>query len=89
MGPPRNQCTNSATRECEVSNQHFQQNRTLKYYFFGVPHLATCIFLSFRLLNKPGLGAGINPGMALTPLPSRIGWDRTHDLPIVSQVLYR
>jgi len=53
--------------------------------FFGVPHLATCIFLIFY--NEPELGAEfIDPGMALTPLPSR---DRTHDLPIVSRVLYR
>jgi hypothetical protein len=40
-------------------------------YFFGVPHLATCIFLFFY--NEPKLGIGINPGMALTPLPSSIG----------------
>jgi len=39
-------------------------------YFFGVPHLATYIFLSVQLLNEPGLGEGINPGMALTPFPS-------------------
>ncbi len=30
-------------------------------------------FLSFLLLNEPGLGARIEPGMALTPLPSSIG----------------
>jgi len=36
--------------------------------FFGVPHLATCIFY-----NEPELGLGIDPGMALTPLPSSIG----------------
>jgi len=36
-----------------------------------VPHLATCIFLLFY--NEPELGVGINPGMALTPLPSSIG----------------
>jgi len=29
-------------------------------------------FLSFQLLNEPGLGAGIYPGMALTPFPSSI-----------------
>jgi hypothetical protein len=40
-------------------------------YFFGVPHLATCIFLF--VYNEPELGVGINPGMALTPLPSSIG----------------
>jgi len=37
-----------------------------------VPHLATCIFLFFY--NEPELGVGIDPGMALTPLPSSIGW---------------
>jgi len=43
---------------------------------FGVPpHLATCIFLLFPLLNEQRLGAGINTGMALTPVPSSIGWD--------------
>jgi hypothetical protein len=36
-----------------------------------VPHLATCIFLFF--CNEPELGVGIDPGMALTPLPSSIG----------------
>jgi len=44
---------------------------TFSKYFFGVPHLATCIFLFFY--NKPELGVGIDPGMALTPLPSSIG----------------
>ncbi len=24
--------------------------------------------------NEPELGAGVDPGMALTPLPSSIGW---------------
>jgi hypothetical protein len=43
-----------------------------KYIFFGVPHLATCIFLFFY--NEPELGVGIDPGMALTPLTSSIGW---------------
>jgi len=33
--------------------------------------LATCIFLFFY--NEPELGVEINPGMALTPLPSSIG----------------
>jgi hypothetical protein len=36
-----------------------------------VPHLAACIFLIFY--NEPELGAEIDPGMALTPLPSSIG----------------
>jgi hypothetical protein len=52
--------------------------------FFGVPHLATCIFLIFY--KEPELGAEIYPGMALTPLPYSIYRDRTHDLTIVSQV---
>jgi len=38
-------------------------------YIFCVPHVTTCIFL---FLNEPKLGAGINPGMALTPFPSSI-----------------
>jgi len=41
-------------------------------YLFGVPHLATCIFLLFY--NEPELDVEIDPGMALTPLPSSIGW---------------
>ncbi len=58
-------------------------------HFFGVPHLATCIFLFFHI--EPEFGVGINPGMALTPLLSTFGLDRdrTHDLPIMSPVLYR
>ncbi len=36
-----------------------------------MPHLATCIF--FLFYNEPELGVEINPGMALTPLPSSIG----------------
>jgi len=43
----------------------------VKNIFFYVPHLATCIFLFFY--NEPELGVGIDPGMALTPLPSSIG----------------
>ncbi len=45
-----------------------KENFYLKKYFFGVPHLATCIFY-----NEPELGAEINPAMALTPLSSSIG----------------
>jgi len=41
-------------------------------FFFGVPYLATCIFLFFY--NEPELGVEIYPDMALTPLPSSIGW---------------
>ena len=44
--------------------------------FFGVPHLATCIFLSFHFLNEPGLGTIIDSGMALTLFESIIGWSR-------------
>jgi len=44
-------------------------------YFFGVPHLATCIFLVFY--NEPELGVGIDHGMALTPFPSSIGIEPT------------
>ncbi len=53
-----------------------------------MPHLATNIFLSFQLLNEPGLGEGIDPGMALPPFPSSIVLDKiqTQDLPIVSLV---
>jgi hypothetical protein len=40
--------------------------------FFGVPHLATCIFLFFY--KEPELGVEIDPDMALTPLPSSIEW---------------
>jgi len=42
-----------------------------------VPHLVTYIYYItyyFIILNEPGLGAGIDPGMVLTPLPSSIGW---------------
>ncbi len=58
-------------------------------YFLGVPCLATCIFLIFY--NEPELGAEIDPGMVLTPLPSSIGLDgdQTNDIPTVSRVLYR
>jgi hypothetical protein len=34
------------------------------FFFFGLPHLATYIFLVFST-NEPELGARINPGMAL------------------------
>jgi hypothetical protein len=29
---------------------------------------------SYFFYSEPELGVGINPGMALTPLPSSIGW---------------
>jgi len=31
------------------------------------------LFFLFPFINEPGLGAGIDPGMALTPLQSSIG----------------
>jgi hypothetical protein len=61
-----------------------------KNIFLVCPIWLPVFFLFFY--NEPALGVqvGIDPGMALTPLPSSIGLDgdRTHDLPIVSQVLY-
>ncbi len=44
-----------------------------KLFFWCAP-FGYLYFLSFLILNEPGLGAGIDPGMALTPLPSSIGW---------------
>jgi len=41
------------------------------FFWCAHGHLATCIFLIFY--NEPELCAGIDPGMALTPLPSSIG----------------
>ncbi len=55
-------------------------------YFFGVPHLATCIFLFFY--NEPELGVGIDPGMVWHHFHLALDGDWTHDLLIVSQVLY-
>ncbi len=62
--------------------------QNLKIKFFDVPHLATNNCVSFQLLNEPGLGEGIDPGMALPPFPSSIVLDKiqTQDLPIVSLV---
>ncbi len=55
--------------------------------FFGVPHLATFIFLFF--FNEPELGVGIDPGMALTRhFLLALDRDWTHDLLIVIQVLF-
>jgi len=41
--------------------------------FFWCAPFGYLYFLSFQLLNEPGLGVGINPGMALTPFPFSIG----------------
>ena len=54
-----------------------------KYCFFFP--ICLPIFFSFQF-NEPGLGSGIDSGMALTPFPSSVGEIRTHDFPIVSQV---
>ncbi len=42
---------------------HFNTDKTFKKPFF---HLATYIFLNFQI--EPELSAGINPGMAFTPI---------------------
>ncbi len=44
-------------------------------WWFWCAHSAFYISLSFRLLNEPLLGEGIDPRMALTPFRSRIGLD--------------
>ncbi len=64
-------------------------NTFFKNIFLVCPIWLPVFFLFFYI--EPELGVGIDPGMALTPLPSSIGLnrDRTHDLPIVSRVLYR
>ncbi len=54
---------------------HFINQLFIYIYFFGVPHLATCIFLVFY--KEPELGVGIDLGMALTPFPSSIGMEPT------------
>jgi len=59
-----------------LSSLLFLQNKiqylsTVSFNFFGVPRLATCVFLISY--NEPELGAEIDPGMALTPFPSSIG----------------
>jgi len=38
-----------------------------------VPHLATCACIFLFSYNEPEMGVGIDPGMALTTLPSSIG----------------
>ncbi len=54
---------------------HSVNNITFRKYFFWWAPFGCLYFLSFKLLNEPELGAGIDPGMSLTPLPSSIGWD--------------
>jgi len=53
---------------------HFTSNIVLLKYVFDVSHLATYIFFVFQSISEPGLGARIDPGMALRPFPSSIGW---------------
>ena len=57
---------------------------------FSVPYLATYTYIFFLFMNKPELGTGINSGMALTPLPFSVRWDKilTHDLLIMSLAYY-
>jgi len=55
---------------CHNLLPHFRKIIFFLNIFFGVPHLATCIFLFFY--NEPELGVEIYPGMALTPLSSSI-----------------
>ena len=43
------------------------------WHFFWCAPFGYLYFLSFLILIEPGLGAGIDPGMGLTPLPSSIG----------------
>jgi len=44
----------------------------LFFHFFWCAPFGYLYFLSFQL-NEPGLGAEIDPGMALIPYPSSIG----------------
>ena len=44
-------------------------------FFFWCTPLGYLNFLTLHLLNEPGLGAGIDSGMALIPFPSSIEWD--------------
>jgi len=58
---------------CSFKSLQFEQYLN---FCFGVPHLTTCFFLSFQLLNEPGLGVGIDPGMTLSPFTSSMYWMR-------------
>jgi len=79
--------------------QSFRLVNVLRYFFitksmrglYFIFYFLVCpIWLPvFFFYNEPELGAEIDPGMALTPLPSSIGRDRIHNISIVSQVLYR
>jgi len=41
--------------------------------FIGVPHLATCIFLLFSIVDLTRIEYFNQPGMALTPFLSSVG----------------
>ncbi len=47
-------------------------NKELFLIIFWCASFGYLYFLSIQLLNEPGLGAGIDPGMALTPFPCSI-----------------
>ncbi len=47
-------------------------NLDLHYFFLNI-FLVCPIWLPVFFHNEPELGVGIDPGMALTPLPSNIG----------------
>jgi hypothetical protein len=53
--------------DTRVLSQFFESKNLLflNVLFVGLPHLATFIFLIFSMI-EPELGAGIDPGMALT-----------------------
>ncbi len=71
----------------EITNKSLTYIYFLKHFFWCAP-FGYLYFLYFQIVNEPGLGAGIGPGMGLTPFPSSIVLDKiqTHDLPIVSRV---
>jgi hypothetical protein len=51
----------------------FEKNNFFLKYFFWCAPFGYLYFLYLIILNEPGLDAGIDPGMVLTPLPSSIG----------------
>jgi hypothetical protein len=56
-----------------ASNEMSSKKITFFKYFFWCAPFGYLYFLYFIILNEPGLDAGIDPGMVLTPLPSSIG----------------
>ncbi len=54
-----------------------KKRNKMAHIFFGLcPIWLPIFFISFQL-NEPGLGAGIDPGIALTLFPSSIGFEPT------------